>query len=95
VIIDTPPVLLFADVLVMAARADGVIFVTRSGKSRIKASARAREVLTRAGANMLGFVLNSTKRREYYYQYPAEYKRLMTESAEKTAAAADHHFRAR
>src|SRR3984957_2329148 len=27
VIIDTPPVLLFADVLVMAARADGVIFV--------------------------------------------------------------------
>ena len=92
VIIDTPPVLLFADVLVMAARADGVIFVTRSGKSRIKASARAREVLTRAGANMLGFVLNSTKRREYYYQYPAEYKRLMSESAEKTAAAADHTF---
>jgi succinoglycan biosynthesis transport protein ExoP len=90
VIIDTPPVLLFADVLVMAARADGVIFVTRSGKSRIKASARATEVLMRAGANMLGFVLNSTKRREYYYQYPAEYKRLMSESAEKTAEAA--HF---
>jgi len=90
VIIDTPPVLLFADVLVMAARADGVIFVTRSGKSRIKASARATEVLMRAGANMLGFVLNSTKRREYYYQYPAEYKRLMSESAGKTAEAAAH-----
>jgi polysaccharide biosynthesis transport protein len=95
VIIDTPPVLLFADVLVMAARADGVIFVTRSGKSRIKASARAREVLTRAGANMLGFVLNSTKRREYYYQYPAEYKRLMSESAETTKTAEASHFRAR
>jgi succinoglycan biosynthesis transport protein ExoP len=77
VIIDTPPVLLFADVLVMAARADGVLFVTRSGKSRTQASLRAREVLTRAGANILGFVLNGAKQREYYYEYPAEYKRLM------------------
>ena len=80
VIIDTPPVLLFADVLVMAARADGVLFVTRSGKSRTQASLRAREVLTRAGANILGFVLNGAKQREYYYEYPAEYKRLMNPS---------------
>jgi polysaccharide biosynthesis transport protein len=80
VIIDTPPVLLFADVLVMAARADGVLFVTRSGKSRTQASLRAREVLTRAGANVLGFVLNGAKQREYYYEYPAEYKRLMNPS---------------
>jgi succinoglycan biosynthesis transport protein ExoP len=85
VIIDTPPVLLFADVLVMAARADGVLFVTRSGKSRTQASVRAREVLTRAGANMLGFVLNGCKRREYYYQYPAEYKRLMAGTDERHA----------
>jgi polysaccharide biosynthesis transport protein len=77
VIIDTPPVLLFADVLVMAARADGVLFVTRSGKSRTQASLRARDVLTRAGANILGFVLNGAKQREYYYEYPPEYKRLM------------------
>jgi polysaccharide biosynthesis transport protein len=77
VIIDTPPVLLFADVLVMAARADGVLFVTRSGKSRTQASLRAREVLARAGANILGFVLNGSKNREYYYEYPAEYKRLI------------------
>jgi len=82
VIIDTPPVLLFADVLVMAARADGVLFVTRSGKSRTQASLRAREVLTRAGANILGFVLNGAKRREYYYEYPAEYKRLMAGNRE-------------
>jgi hypothetical protein len=44
---------------------------------------------------MLGFVLNSTKRREYYYQYPAEYKRLMSESAETTKTAEASHFRAR
>jgi succinoglycan biosynthesis transport protein ExoP len=85
VIIDTPPVLLFADVLVMAARADGVIFVTRSGKSRIRASIRATEVLTRAGANVLGFVLNSASRKEYYYQYPPEYKRLISRDIEAQA----------
>jgi capsular exopolysaccharide synthesis family protein len=79
VIIDTPPVLLFADVLVMAARADAVLFVTRSGKSRAKASLRARDVLSRSGANILGFVLNAAKRREYYYEYPAEYKRLINQ----------------
>jgi succinoglycan biosynthesis transport protein ExoP len=78
VIIDTPPVLLFADVLVMAARADGVVLVTRSGRSRAKASLRARNVLLRSGANILGFVLNAAKRREYYYEYPAEYKRIIT-----------------
>jgi len=83
VIIDTPPVLLFADVLVMSARADAVIFVTRSGKSRRGAALRAREVLTRAGANLLGFVLNGTKQREYYYQYPAEYKKLMADNASR------------
>ena len=78
VIIDTPPVLLFADVLVMAARADAVLFVTRAGVSRAKASLRARDVLSRSGCNIIGFVLNGSKRREYYYEYPAEYKRLIS-----------------
>jgi polysaccharide biosynthesis transport protein len=78
VIIDTPPVLLFADVLVMSARADCVLLVTRSGKSRAKASLRARDVLSRSGAHILGFVLNGAKHQEYYYEYPAEYKRLIT-----------------
>jgi succinoglycan biosynthesis transport protein ExoP len=78
VIIDTPPVLLFADVLVMSARADAVLFVTRSGVSRTKASLRARDVLTRSGGNILGFVLNAAKHREYYHEYPAEYKRLIS-----------------
>jgi polysaccharide biosynthesis transport protein len=80
VIIDTPPVLLFADVLVMAARADAVILVTRAGVSRAKATLRARDVLSRSGSNILGFVLNGAKKREYYYDYPPEYRRLIRDS---------------
>jgi succinoglycan biosynthesis transport protein ExoP len=70
IIIDTPPVLPFADALVMSAMADGVILVARSGVSRQKALVRARDILARMGTNIIGFVLNSVKRRESYYDYP-------------------------
>jgi len=73
IIIDTPPVLLFADALVLAARSDAVILVTRSGVSRRPEIERARDLLTRSGAHMLGFILNAVKSPEYYYGYPASY----------------------
>jgi succinoglycan biosynthesis transport protein ExoP len=76
IIVDTPPMLPFADALVLSARADGVILVTRSGVSRRKALIRAREVLSRSGANVLGFVLNAVRHPEYYYEYPEAYKEL-------------------
>jgi polysaccharide biosynthesis transport protein len=74
VIVDTPPVLPFADALALAARADGVILVTRSDVSQTKALLRARDVLSRSGANILGFVLNAVRRPEYYKAYPAYYQ---------------------
>jgi len=74
IIIDTPPVLPFADALVLATKADGVILVARSGISREKALLRARDVLSRTGANILGFVLNAVRELEYYYEYPAGYE---------------------
>ena len=74
VIVDTPPVLTFADALVMSALADGVILVARSEVSRIKALLRARDILARTGMNILGFVLNAVKRRGSWYDYPAQYK---------------------
>jgi capsular exopolysaccharide synthesis family protein len=77
IIIDTPPMLPFADALLLSARADGVILVTRSGASRQKALARALDVLSRSRANVLGFVLNAVRRPEYYYEYPDSYKELV------------------
>jgi succinoglycan biosynthesis transport protein ExoP len=76
VIVDTPPVLPFADALIMAALADGVILVARSEVSRINALLRARNLLARTGANTIGFVLNAAKRRESYYAYPGEYQSM-------------------
>ena len=70
IILDTAPVLPFADALVLAAKADGAILVARSGVTQSKALLRARDVLRRTGANLLGFVLNGVKERESYYDYP-------------------------
>ena len=75
VIIDTPPVLLFADAPVLAAEANATILVTRSGVSHSKAVLLARDLLARSGANILGFVLNAVKRPDYYYGYPSAYAR--------------------
>jgi capsular exopolysaccharide synthesis family protein len=74
IIVDTPPLLPFSDALILSARADGVILVTRSGVSRRKALSRAQDVLSRSGANVLGFVLNAVRNPEYYYEYPESYK---------------------
>ena len=71
IIIDTPPVLPFADAMVLAARADGVILVARSGVSRAAALLRTREVLERSGASLLGVVLNAARSRDYSYGYSA------------------------
>jgi capsular exopolysaccharide synthesis family protein len=72
IIVDTPPALPFADALVLSACADGVLLVARSGVSRNKAMLRARDVLIRSGANIIGFVLNAIRRPAYYYSYPTQ-----------------------
>jgi polysaccharide biosynthesis transport protein len=73
VIVDTPPVLPFADAIVVASRADGVILVTRAGVSNKKALLRVKDLLLRSGANILGIVRNAVKHPEFHYSYPAEY----------------------
>ena len=85
IIMDTPPMLPFADALALTARADGVILVTRSGMSRRKALSRAAELLFRSRANVLGFVFNAVRHPEYYYEYPKPYRELV--SNYKTAAS--------
>ena len=85
IIIDTPPVLPFADALVLAARADGVILVARSGVTRAGALLRARNVLVRSGANIRGLVLNAVHQREYYYDYPQNKKQLVQARTEPVA----------
>jgi capsular exopolysaccharide synthesis family protein len=77
IIFDAPPVLLFADSLMLAKHAsDGVILVYKAGKIARGALKRAKEQIGGANARMVGVVLNGVRASEmgpqygnYYYDY--------------------------
>jgi succinoglycan biosynthesis transport protein ExoP len=74
VIIDTAPILAVSDSLAPAARADAVLLVVRAGVTRKKALVRARELLRRANASVLGAVVNDIDlRADSYYGYSGGY----------------------
>lgn len=58
VILDAPPVGLFPDSLLFAAKVDGVILVTQSERTRMDEARRAKHELERAGAQIVGVVVN-------------------------------------
>ena len=58
VLLDSPPLLGFAECLQMAAAADGVLIVSLAGETRRKAVAEVISVLNRVRANIIGVVLN-------------------------------------
>lgn len=69
VIFDTPPVMVVTDPTILAAQVDGVLLVLRVGVTKLSMAKHSLEQLHRAGANVLGVVLNdiSQKRSRYYY----------------------------
>lgn len=71
VIFDSAPVLAVADNLVLASLVDGVVLVARAGKTQHRELARAKDALERAGATLLGAVLNEMSLRETRRAYGA------------------------
>lgn len=73
VVIDSPPILPYADGRVLATQADGIIFVGRSGATTQDAMSRAMELLSSAqSAPVLEVVLNGAAPAAgayHYYQY--------------------------
>jgi capsular exopolysaccharide synthesis family protein len=76
VVLDTPPALVVADANVLAARADGVLMVVNTGRTRRAAVQQAVEGLRQVGANLMGGVLNMVEvrgGRSSYYYYSSYY----------------------
>ncbi|WP_312039471.1 CpsD/CapB family tyrosine-protein kinase [Macrococcoides bohemicum] len=73
IIIDTPPVLAVTDAVIMSTVADGTILVTNVEINNKHHLVKAKEVLQKSDANILGIVLNnvekSSKDDYYYYEY--------------------------
>jgi capsular exopolysaccharide synthesis family protein len=79
VIIDAPPVLPVTDAVAIAAQVDGVVLVTRHGKTLRSSAAEARRKLTGVGANVVGYVLNAVPARDahsYYAEYEYQQRAL-------------------
>ena len=71
IVFDSPPALAVTDAAVMSRQMDGVVLVTDSGRTRRDMAVRAKETLTKVGANILGVALNRLSERSggYYYYY--------------------------
>jgi succinoglycan biosynthesis transport protein ExoP len=70
VIIDTPPILLVTDTVVLAPEVDGIVVVARHGITSRDALVRTSDLLTSGGGNVLGVLLNAIeKSSDGYYGY--------------------------
>lgn len=71
ILIDTPPIVAVTDAAILAQEVDGVILVLASGEVNKDFAQRAKELLDKVGAKILGAVLNKAdmKTSEYYYYY--------------------------
>lgn len=86
VVLDAPPLLGFAEPLEMATAVDGVVVVTRAGRTTRKAVASVLATLARLRANTLGIVLNEVRKDMsegyYYYSYAKYYRADRKRAAE-------------
>ena len=76
VILDTPPVNMVTDAVVLASKSDGVLFVVRAGQSERGPVTHAVEQLEYAQAKLLGFILddvNGDGTRYGYGKYKYQY----------------------
>jgi non-specific protein-tyrosine kinase len=87
IILDSPPVTSVTDAVVLSSRVDGVLLVVRPGHTRVGACREAIAELQRAGANILGIVLNGVRAEDaryysgyyhYYYYHSYETEQPLT-----------------
>jgi len=72
ILFDSAPVLAVSDNLTLASMVDGVILVVRAGHTQARDLLRAKELLERVNASLLGVVINQVSPREsrrYYSRY--------------------------
>lgn len=78
ILLDSPPVLGFADAIILSTSVNGVILTVLGGKTPRETLQRAKEALQQVNAKILGVVINRVDIRRsdygyYYYRYHSYY----------------------
>ncbi len=76
IVLDSPPVLGFADSIILSASVDGILLVVSGGKTPRETLQRAKDALCQVNAKILGVVINQVDigRSDYgYYYYRYQY----------------------
>lgn len=69
ILLDSPPIIAVTDAAVLSRKVDGVLLVVSVGKTRRDHAVRARRLLEKVNANVLGVVLNNVKYDGSLYHY--------------------------
>ncbi|ARK32465.1 CpsD/CapB family tyrosine-protein kinase [Halalkalibacter krulwichiae] len=71
IILDSPPVMAVTDAQILSSKCDGTVLVVSSGKTEREGVKKAKELLQKANAHILGAVLNNKEIEagNYYYYY--------------------------
>jgi Mrp family chromosome partitioning ATPase len=71
IVLDSPPVLGFADSIILSTFVDGIILVVQGGKTPLETLQRSRDALLQVNAKILGVVINRVDigRSHYGYYY--------------------------
>lgn len=73
IFIDSSPVNIVADPVILTGKADGIILTTRQGQSRYDDLSRAVSALELTGANILGLIVTGVKGIPFYGSYVNRY----------------------
>ena len=92
ILMDAPPVGSVTDAAILSTLVDGTILVAASGQVEIQALKRAKELLEKVNANILGVVLNKLDKKAkgndyYYYYYYGEDESKMSKKRRKKQRA--------
>lgn len=74
VLFDAPPIIAVTDAAVLATRVDGVLLVIKAGGTKRDHAQKAKALLEKVNAHLVGAVLNNVKMDTSYYSYYAEKK---------------------
>ncbi len=74
VLFDAPPIIAVTDAAVLASRVDGVLLVVKAGGTKREHAQKAKALLDKVNAHLVGAVLNNVKLDTSYYSYYAEKK---------------------